>query len=82
MKKVVLLVLVILIANIVALFCVLTPWFEDWVGQGIVFFIVEMVALVFIGVPLFVHHLRKGLAPREALSASLDTVMNFMSGWV
>jgi hypothetical protein len=71
-----------LTVNIVVLFCVFNPWFEDWTGQGIVFLIVETVALVLIGVPLFLHHLRKGLTPREALSASLDTVMNFMSGWV
>jgi hypothetical protein len=71
-----------LLANVVALFCVFNPWFGDWKGLGIVFLVVEAVFVVFIGVPVFVHHLRKGLSAREALAASLDTMMNFMSGWV
>lgn len=60
---------VVALTNIIALF-------------GIVFFVVEAGALTLIGVPLFVHHLRKGLSPGQALSASLDTVMSFISGWV
>ena len=71
-----------MLANLVALFCVFNPWFENWAGQGIVFLILEAVSLTFIGVPVFVHHLRTGLPPRQALSASLDSVMNFLSGWV
>ena len=69
-----------LLANVVALFCVFNAWFEDWKGQGIVFLVVEAVFMVFIGVPLFVHHLRKGLTAHEALAASLDMMMNFLSG--
>lgn len=80
MKPVILIVVVL--TNLLAIFCVFNPWVEDWVGQGIVFLIVEMVALVLIGVPVFVHHLRKGLPPGHALSASLDSVMSFLSGWV
>ena len=71
-----------ILANVVALFCVFNPWIEDWVSQGIVFLVVEAVLVVFIGVPVFVHHLRKGLSAREALAASLDTMMSFLSGWV
>ncbi len=74
--------LAVILANVVALFCVFNPWFEDWKGQGIVFLLVEAVSMVLIGVPVFVHHLRKGLTAREALAASLDTMMNFLSGWV
>jgi hypothetical protein len=74
--------LVVLLANAVALFCVFNPWFENWVTQGIVFLILEAVFLPLISVPVFVHHWRQGLPLRQALSASLDTVMNFMSGWV
>ncbi len=74
--------LVALLANAVALFCVFNPWFEDWTTQGMVFFIVEAIFLPLIGVPVFIHHLRKGLPPRHALSASLDSAMNFLSGWV
>lgn len=73
---------VAVLTNLLALFCVFNPWGTDWVSQGIVFLAVEMAALAFIGVPVFIHHLRKGLSPGQALSASLDTVMNFMSGWV
>ena len=73
---------VVLLANAVALFCVSNPWFEDWVTQGIVFFVLEAASLLLIGVPVFIHHLRKGLAPREALAASMDSVMNVLAGWV
>jgi len=71
-----------LLANVVAIFCVFNPWFEDWKGQGIVFLVVEAVFMVFIGVLVFVHHLCKGLTAHEALAASLDMMMNFLSGWV
>ncbi|MEZ4598680.1 MAG: hypothetical protein R2940_02700 [Syntrophotaleaceae bacterium] len=76
------LLLVALLANIVALFCVLNPWFEDWMSQGIIFFVLEAVFLMLIGVPVFVHHLRRGLSAREALAASMDSVMSFLAGWV
>ncbi|MBI2840336.1 MAG: hypothetical protein HYX75_18625 [Acidobacteria bacterium] len=71
-----------MLANLVAFLCVLHPWFENWAGHGIVFLILEAIFLTFIGVPVFVHHLRKGLPPRQALAASLDSVMNLLSGWV
>lgn len=80
MKKGIL--LVALLANIVALFCIFNPWFEDWISQGIVFLVLESVFLVLIGVPVFIYHLRKGLSPREALAASMDSVMSFLAGWV
>ena len=74
--------LIVLLANTVAVLSIVNPWFEDWVNAAIVFFVLEAVFLLFIGVPLFVHHLRKGLPPRQALAASLDSVMDFLSGWV
>lgn len=75
-------VLIVLLFNIVVLFCVFNPWIKDWMGQGIVLLIVEGVSIVVIGVPVFVHHMRKGLPPRQALAESMDSVMNFLSGWV
>ncbi len=80
MKKGVL--LVALLSNIIALFCIFNPWVEDWISQGIVFLVLEAVFLVLIGVPVFVHHLRKGLSAHEALAASMDSVMSFLAGWV
>lgn len=80
MKKGIL--LVALLANIGALFCAFNPWFEDWMSQGILFLVLEAVFLVVIGVPVFVHHLRKGLSARAALTASMDSVMSFLAGWV
>jgi len=44
--------------------------------------ILESLCLVLIGVPVFIHHRRKGLSAREALAASLDSVLSFLSGWV
>lgn len=73
---------VVAMVNAVALFCVFNPWFEDWTTQGIVLLVLEALFLLLIGVPVFIHHLRKGLPPREALAAGLDSVMNFLAGWV
>jgi hypothetical protein len=73
-------VVVTLLANLVALFCVLNPWVEDWAATGIAFFFFELVFLLFVGVPVFVHHWRMGLSAREAVAASLDSVMSFLSG--
>lgn len=70
------------LVNLVALICILNPWRNDWVKQRIVFIVLEGIFRLLIGVPLFVHHLRKGLTPREALAAGLDSVMNFLGGWV
>jgi len=66
---------VVLPANVAALVAVFNPWFEDWAGSGTVFFVFEGVFLLFIGVPVFIHHVRKGMSPREAEAASLDSVM-------
>jgi len=74
--------LVVVMVNAVALFCVFNPWFKDWVTQGIVLFVLEAALLLLIGVPVFIHYVRKGLPPREALAASMDLVMNFLAGWV
>lgn len=71
-----------LLVNLVALFCVFNHWVENWAGQGIVFLVLEAVFLTLVGAPVFVHHLRKGLPPSQALSASLDSAMNFLTGWV
>ncbi|MBI4774685.1 MAG: hypothetical protein HY788_10985 [Deltaproteobacteria bacterium] len=74
--------LVVLLANAAALVAVFNPWIKDWSGSGTVFLVFEGVFLLFIGVPVFIHHLRKGMSPREAVAASLDSAMNFLSGWV
>ena len=73
---------VTLLGNLVALFCVFNPWHRGWVTQGIVFLVFELVFFLLVGVPVFVHHVRKGLSVRAALADSLDSVMNFLSGWV
>ncbi|MEW6140419.1 MAG: hypothetical protein AB1733_19540 [Thermodesulfobacteriota bacterium] len=72
----------IVLGNAGALFCPLNPWIDTWHGQGIVFLVSEAVFLVLIGVPVFIHHWRKGLALLDALTSSLDAVMSFPSGWV
>ncbi|MBI4191950.1 MAG: hypothetical protein HY525_15595 [Betaproteobacteria bacterium] len=71
-----------LLANSVAMFAVFNPWFEDWSTSGTMFLVVEAIFLPLIGVPVFIHHLRKGLSPRESLAASLRSVMDFLAGWV
>lgn len=68
---------VVVFTNIVALFCAFNPWFQDWSAQGIAFLVAEAIFLSLIGVPVFMHHLRKGLSFRDALAATLQTVMEF-----
>jgi hypothetical protein len=70
------------LANAVALFCLLNPWFEGWASQAVVFFVFESVLAVVVGVPVLVHHLRRGLPFGEALGATLESVMSFLVGWV
>lgn len=74
--------ILIVLANAGSLFCALNPWVDKWRGQGIVFLVLEAVFLVLISVPVFIYQRRKGLAPRDTLMGSLDTVMMFLSGWV
>jgi hypothetical protein len=74
--------LIALLANGVALFMIFNPWYEDWSAQGVVFLVVEAVFLLFVGVPILIHHLRKGLSFRDALAATLQTAMDFLAGWV
>ncbi len=79
MQRIVL--VVFLTVNLVALLCLLNPWYDQWAGAALLLLVVEAVALVLIGLPLFVHHRRKGLPSGAALSASLDTVLTFLTGW-
>lgn len=72
---------VVLLVNAVALFLAFNPWLRDWAAQAIVLLVLEAAFLVIIGVPVFIYHLRKGLRPKEALAASLDSVVSFLSGW-
>jgi hypothetical protein len=74
--------IVVLAANIAALFCIFNPWYVKWQSQGFVFFFLEALFLVFIGIPIFIHHLRKGRSWRNAMASSLDSVMNFLTGWI
>jgi hypothetical protein len=59
---------------------VFKPWSAEWTTQGIALLVLDALFLVLIGVPVFIHHPRKGLPPRQALAASLDSVMHFLPG--
>ena len=71
-----------LLANGAALFCIFNPWAENWADSGILFFAAEAGLLILIGVPVLIHHLRKGLSFGDALAAAFRSVLNFISGWV
>lgn len=73
---------VVLLANALAWFALCNPWIAEWETSATVFLVAEAISLPLIGVPVFIHHLRKGLPPRAALAASLDAVMDFLAGWV
>ncbi len=70
------------LTNLVALACVVNPWSEGWAAAGVVFFVLEAAFLLLVGLPVWIHHRRKGLPARDALAASLDSVLGFLAGWV
>jgi hypothetical protein len=74
---------IFLLVNAVALFCVFNPWIKDWAAQGIVLLVLEGIFLVLIGVPVFLYHfIGKKKTFRQSLSDSVESVLNFLVGWV
>ena len=74
---------IFLFVNAVALFCVFNPWIKDWATQGIVLLVLEAVFLVLLGVPVFLYHfIRNKKTFGQSLSDSVESVLNFLAGWV
>ena len=74
---------IFLLVNAVAFFCVFNPWIKDWAEQGIVSLVLEAVFLVLIGVPVFLYHfIGKKKTFGQSLSDSVESVLNFLVGWV
>ena len=71
------------LVNAVALFCVFNPWIKDWAAQGTVLLVLEAVFFILIGVPVFLYHfIRNKKAFGQSLSDSVESVLNFLAGWV
>gem|GEM_PF-1866102 len=74
---------VFLLTNLVGLFCLVSPSAEFWRIHAICFFVIEAAFLVVAGVPIFLHHLiRKKRSVLESLTATVDTALEFLFGWV
>ena len=74
---------IFLLVNGVALFCLLNPWLPDWQEQATLLLILESIFLVVIGLPVFFYHFFKHKKPfKQSLADSLDTVLDFLCGWV
>lgn len=74
---------VLVVANAVALFCLVNPWVIDWRNQGILFFVLELAALILVFMPVFLYQLlRKKKTIGESLRDSTDALLNAITGWV
>ena len=73
----------VLLANAVALFCIFNPWIEKWSSQAVVFLVLEAVFLVVIGIPVFLYHFVHKKKPlKQSLADSIQTMIDFLAGWV
>ncbi len=74
---------IFLLLNIVALFCIFNPWVTDWQRQAIVLLVFELFFLLGIGLPVFCYHFFKmNKSFKQSLADSLETVLDFLCGWV
>ena len=72
-----------ILTNAVALILLVNPWFTTWRTQAAVLLILELVFLVVIGLPVFLYHfVRKKRPIGQSLSDSVETVLDFLTGWV
>ena len=74
--------LVFVLVNAALLFLALNPWITTWQGQAQMVLIIEVIFLVIIGLPVLLYQMivRKKTF-RQSLSDSLDTVLDFLSGF-
>ncbi len=73
---------ILLLANTVALFCAVNPWFEDWRSKGLVILAAEAVLGLAIGVPMFLHFRVRWKKPlRESLEETVRTMLDLLAGW-
>jgi hypothetical protein len=74
---------VFILANTVAIFCLVNPWISDWQTTAIIFFVIEAALLLLVGIPLFLYRLlHQKLSFRRSLVDSLESVLDFITGWV
>lgn len=75
--------LVCLAVNALAVFLVLNPWVTRWASQAVAVLALEALFFLVIGVPVFLHHfLRRKQSLRQSVSDTVDSVMEFLAGWV
>lgn len=72
-----------IIVNVVAFFLALNPWITGWSSQAAALLIFEILFLIVIGLPVFLYYfLRRKNAFSQSISDSLETVLDFLAGWV
>jgi hypothetical protein len=75
--------LVWLLINASVLFLAFNPWLRDWASQAIVLLVLEAVFFSVIGLPVFLHHFLCKKKPfGQSLSDSVQSVLDFLAGWV
>ena len=81
MKKAGILLIFVLV-NAALLVLALNPWITTWQGQAQMVLIIEVIFLVIVGLPVLLYQMivRKKTF-RQSLSDSLDTVLDFLSGF-
>lgn len=76
-------VVVLLAANAVAVFCLLNPAHEQWTTQAVVFLVLECLFGIVIGLPVFLHHYLREKKPfTQSLTDTLDSLLSFITGWI
>ena len=74
---------VFIFTNAVALFLLFNPWVTGWRSQATLLLILEALFVVVIGTPVFLYHfVGKKKSAGQSLSDSLETVLDFLTGWV
>jgi hypothetical protein len=74
---------IVLLINGVAFFCLFNPWIETWRSQALVLLVVEAASAAVIGGPVFCYHFFYQKKPlRLSLKDTLETIMDFLAGWV
>lgn len=72
-----------LLVNALAAFMVFNKWFTDWASQALVLLVLEAFFFIVIGLPVFCHHFLCRKKPfRQSLSDSVQSVLDFLAGWV
>ena len=67
--------------NVLLLFFAFNPWLDTWSGQAVAVLAIEVLVLVFIGLPVIIYQVviqKKGF--RQSARDAIEAVMDFVTG--